>query len=57
VSEARQFAADSIKRLPTAIRSLFDTDQQYHVEHSAELLTLYEKVQNENSLLRRRHAN
>jgi len=57
VSEARQFAAESIKRLPTAIRSLFDTDQQYHVEHSAELVKLYEKVQNENSLLRRRHAN
>ena len=57
VSEARQFAAESIKRLPTAIRSLFDTDQQYHVEHSAELVMLYEKVQNENNLLRRRHAN
>src|SRR3984893_1408496 len=57
VGESRQFAAESIRRLPTAIRSLFDTDQQYHVEHSAELLKLYEKVQNENSLLRRRYAN
>src|ERR1700693_257256 len=38
VSEARQFAAESIKRMPTAIRSLFDTDQQYHVEHSPALV-------------------
>ena len=30
----RQCASESIKRLPTAIRSLFDTDQQYRVEHS-----------------------
>jgi nicotinate phosphoribosyltransferase len=56
VSAARQNAAESIKRLPTAIRSLFDTDQQYRVEHSPALMNLYEKVQHENSLLRHRHA-
>jgi nicotinate phosphoribosyltransferase len=52
VTEAREYAANSIQRLPMAIRSLFDTEQQYHVEHSAELLKLYEKVQHENGLLR-----
>ncbi|MBZ5609627.1 MAG: nicotinate phosphoribosyltransferase [Acidobacteriia bacterium] len=56
VTATRQYAAESIKRLPTAIRSLFDTDQQYHVEHSQALMALYEKVQNENGLLRHRHA-
>jgi hypothetical protein len=55
-SAARQHAADSIKCLPTAVRSLFDTGQEYRVEQSHELLTLYEKVQNENGLLRHRHA-
>ena len=53
---AREFAAESIKRLPTAIRSLFDTEQQYRVEHSPALMDLYEKVQNENGLLRHRYA-
>jgi nicotinate phosphoribosyltransferase len=53
---ARQTAAESIKRLPMAIRSLFDTDQHYRVEHSPELVALYEKVQNENGLLRHRFA-
>jgi nicotinate phosphoribosyltransferase len=57
IHDARLCAAESIKRLPTAIRSLFDTDQQYHVEQSEELLKLYEQVQNENGLLRHRHAN
>src|ERR1700676_3659975 len=56
VSAARHTAAESIQRLPTAIRSLFDTDQQYRIDHSPELLALYEKVQNENSLLRHRFA-
>ena len=56
VTAARQYAAESIQRLPTAIRSLFDTDQKYRVEHSAELVALYEKVQSENGLLRHRHA-
>jgi nicotinate phosphoribosyltransferase len=53
---ARQHAADCIKRLPTAVRSLFDTGQEYRVEQSDALLALYEKVQNENSLLRHRYA-
>jgi len=56
LNETRQYAAESIKKLPMAIRSLFDTDQQYRVEHSTALLSLYEKVQNENGLLRHRHA-
>ena len=49
---ARQFAAECIKRLPTAVRSLFDIGQEYRGEQSHELLTLYEKVQDENGLLR-----
>src|SRR5580658_2901880 len=53
---ARQHAAESVKRLPTAVRSLFDTGQEYRVEHSRELSALYEKVQHENGLLRHRHA-
>ena len=53
---ARQYAAESVKRLPTAVRSLFDIGQEYRVEQSHELLTLYEKVQHENGLLRHRHA-
>ena len=56
VGVARQTASESIKRLPMAIRSLFDTDQHYRVEHSPALMHLYEKVQNENSLLRHRFA-
>ena len=56
VTAAREYAAESIQRLPTAIRSLFDTDQQYRVDHSAALVALYEKVQSENGLLRHRHA-
>jgi len=56
VMEARKYAAESIQKLPMAIRSLFDTDQKYRVEHSPELVALYEKVQNENGLLRHRHA-
>ncbi len=53
---ARENAAESVKRLPIAVRSLFDTGQEYRVEHSRELSALYEKVQHENSLLRHRHA-
>ena len=52
----RQHAAESIKRLPIVIRSLFDTDQHYRVEHSPALMNLYEKMQNENSLPRHRHS-
>jgi hypothetical protein len=53
---ARQYACESVKRLPTAVRSLFDIGQEYRVEQSHALLTLYEKVQNENGLLRHRHS-
>ncbi len=53
---AREYAADCIKRLPIAVRSLFDTGQEYRVDQSDELLTLYEQVQNESGLLRHRHA-
>ena len=56
VTATRKYAAESIKKLPTVIRSLFDTDQHYPVEHSPALMTLYEKVQHENDLLRHRHA-
>ncbi len=56
LAAARKYAAESIQRLPTAIRSLFDTDQHYRVEHSPGLTALNEKVQHENSLLRHRHA-
>jgi len=56
LAAAREHAADSMRRLPTAIRSLFDTDQQYRVDQTAELTKLYEKVQRENGLLRHRHA-
>ena len=57
LAQVRQYAADSMKRLPTAIRSLFDTEQHYRVDYSPALLALYEKVQNENGLLRHRHSN
>ena len=52
LTEVRRYAAESMKKLPTAIRSLFDTDQQYRVEYSSALMNLYEKVQNENRILR-----
>lgn len=53
---ARRHAAEAVKRLPTAVRSLFDTGQEYRVDHSHALSSLYEQVQNENDLLRHRHA-
>jgi len=56
LADVRRYASESIKKLPTAIRSLFDTDQQYRVEYSPALMNLYEKVQNENGILRHRHA-
>ena len=55
-TEARAHAAESMKRLPTATRSLFDNDQQYEVTYSDELELLLERVQNENRLLRRGYA-
>jgi len=56
LADVRRCASESIKKLPTAIRSLFDTDQQYRVEYSTALMALYEKVQNENGILRHRHS-
>ncbi|HLG95202.1 MAG TPA: nicotinate phosphoribosyltransferase [Bryobacteraceae bacterium] len=56
LADVRRYASDSIKKLPTVTRSLFDTDQHYRVDYSTALMTLYEKVQNENGLLRHRHS-
>ena len=53
---ARKHAAESIRKLPLATRSLFDTDQHYHIEYSSELQALYERAQDDNRLLRHRHA-
>ena len=55
-ADTRRYAAESIQRLPLATRSLFDTDLQYPIEYSPELLALYEKAQSENHLLRHRYA-
>jgi len=55
-TESRTYAAECLKRIPTAIRSLFDTEQQYQVTYSDELQLLLERVQDENSILRRGHA-
>jgi nicotinate phosphoribosyltransferase len=55
-TESRAYAAECLKRLPTATRSLFDTEQQYPVTYSDELELLLERVQDENRLLRRGHA-
>ena len=56
LANAREYAAESIRKLPLATRSLFDTEQKYRVEASPALQSLYEQVQNENDLLRHRHA-
>ena len=55
-AEARAYASQSIKRLPTVTRSLFETGQEYSVTFSDELNALLERVQDENRLLRRGHA-
>jgi nicotinate phosphoribosyltransferase len=55
-NQARQHATECVKRLPIAVRSLFDIGQEYRVDQSHELMKLYEKVQDENGLLRHRHA-
>ena len=52
-TEARAHAAESMKRLPTAAKSLFETDQQYSVTYSSELQSLLKRVKDENRLLRR----
>ena len=54
-SQARAYAADCLKRLPTAVRSLFETELQYPVTYSTELQGLLEKVQDENRVLRCGH--
>ena len=41
---ARAHAAECLRKLPTATRSLFDTEQQYRVEYSRELDALARRV-------------
>jgi len=53
---SRKYAAESLARLPAATRSLFDNEQQYRVEYSRPLLSLYDQVQDENRILRHRHS-
>ncbi len=43
-AEAREAAAERIRLLPTATRSLFDSEQQYRVEQSRELEKLAREV-------------
>ena len=43
-AQARGYAAECIRKLPTATRSLFDTEQHYRVEYSRELQALAAKV-------------
>jgi len=45
---ARKHAAESLKRLPRACRSLFESEESWNVEYSAELSALTEKVRKEN---------
>jgi nicotinate phosphoribosyltransferase len=52
----RSHASESLSKLPAATRSLFDNEQQYPVEYSAPLLSLYDQVQDENRIPRHRHA-
>jgi nicotinate phosphoribosyltransferase len=52
----RAYASESLSQLPAATRSLFDNEQQYPVEYSGPLLSLYDQVQDENRILRHRHA-
>lgn len=49
---ARNYASECVKRLPTACRSLFDSDKKYPVEYSQELQSLLMRVRDENSVLR-----
>ena len=37
IQESQAYAAECVRRLPIAIRSLFDTEQKYRVEHSRAL--------------------
>ena len=47
-SAARTYAAESLRHLPRACRSLFASDQTWNVEYSAELMALVAKVRREN---------
>lgn len=44
VHESRTYAAESIKRLPIATRSLFDSEQKYRIDHSRELQKVAREV-------------
>jgi nicotinate phosphoribosyltransferase len=48
VHAARTHAAESLHKLPRACRSLFGSDETWHVSYSAELEALMEKVRLEN---------
>ena len=48
VHEARKHAAESLRKLPRACRSLFGSEQTWKVEYSAELEALVAKVRREN---------
>ena len=52
-TEARAHAGECLKLLPTASRSLFETDKHYPVTYSDELQGLLARAQDENDLLRR----
>jgi len=45
VQAARKRAADALRKLPTALHSVFDVKDPYRVEYSKELLSLAERVQ------------
>ena len=47
-SAARAYAAESLRHLPRACRSLFASEQTWNVEYSAELMALVAKVRREN---------
>jgi nicotinate phosphoribosyltransferase len=55
-ARARENTLASLKTLPTACRSLYETAQPWPVEHSHELQSLLKRVRNENDFLRHRHA-
>ena len=52
-TEARTYALEMMKKLPTYSRSLFETERQYPVSYSDDLQALLRQVQDENRLLRR----
>jgi nicotinate phosphoribosyltransferase len=55
-AEARAYGAECMKRLPTYCKSLFEIDRHYPVTYTAELQSLLTRLQDENRLLRRGHA-